>query len=172
MTAERVEVPFDDAPPIRIEPDPFSDEAMRARYYDNPPGVETNLVDIPGWTGSRPWGSKFEGRFGERAYFKDNQAVLVRLGRVVNEISRIKPQFEIGYRHETRVQHVEQTEIEGFPVLINYHPIARVGAVEIILHDGWGKIDFTYRNMDVEEVMAFTRNWILQDLDRILATWD
>ena len=171
-TAVRVEIPVEpveETPDEPDEPDEYSEEAMREKYYDNPPGVETNLVDIHGWAASRPWGSKFGGRFGERVYRQDNKNMLVRIGRVETEIARMKPQFEIGYKYETRIQHVEMLEINGYPVMINHNPISNIGGIEIILLDGYGKIDFNYQNMAVDEVMAFMENFPVEELEKKIA---
>jgi hypothetical protein len=134
-----------------------------------PAGAETNLVDITGWTcPTPPLGTKY-GTEGERIYRQDEKQVYVRLWRVETEKARMKPQFEIGYKRERAHQQVEMIEVDGYPILVNHSPALKVGIVEILLLDGFGKIDFTYHNMNVEEVMDFTRNFVLDDLERNLA---
>ncbi len=161
--------------PVEEAPDPVAAETPELRETERAavpvgpaepqraPGIETNLVDVAGWDSDGP-PQAISAREAARTYRSDGRTVLVQMWHADEAALVVQPRYEVGYERTTATQHVRKIEIDGHRVRINYHPGPRMGSVHIALPNGKDTMRCVFNNMEMEEAIAFARNFIRENL--------
>ncbi len=127
------------------------------------------LVELKGWKGEKPTGSKISATFGdmitvERNYTKGSKSIHISIIKGGMAVSMFAP-FSVITERDTPEEYVKVFNIDGFKAGLSHHKEKNSGQI-IVLLTGDSVFSMEYRNMGYKEALKVLKEFPFKDMAR------